>query len=71
MQVIALLSTKGGAGKTALATALAVEMGAVVLDLDPQASACRCRRETAFPVVTDIAPARLRPTLGRLPSSAA
>ena len=27
MQVIALLSTKGGAGKTALATALAVEMG--------------------------------------------
>ena len=53
MQVIALLSTKGGAGKTALATALAVEMGAVVLDLDPQASACRWRdrREAAFPVV--------------------
>ena len=65
MQVIALLSTKGGAGKTALATALAVEMGAVVLDLDPQASACRWRdrREAAFPVVTDVAPARLRPTL--------
>ena len=61
MQVIALLSTKGGAGKTALA----VEMGAVVLDLDPQASACRWRdrREAAFPVVTDVAPARLRPTL--------
>ena len=65
MQVIALLSTKGGAGKTALATAMAVEMGAVVLDLDPQASACRWRdrREAAFPVVTDVAPARLRPTL--------
>ena len=65
MQVIALLSTKGGAGKTSLATALAVEMGAVVLDLDPQASACRWRdrREAAFPVVTDVAPARLRPTL--------
>ena len=65
MQVIALLSTKGGAGKTALATALAVEMSAVVLDLDPQASACRWRdrREAAFPVVTDVAPARLRPTL--------
>ena len=53
------------AGKTALATALAVEMGAVVLDLDPQTSACRWRdrREAAFPVVTDVAPARLRPTL--------
>ena len=40
-------------------------MGAVVLDLDPQASACRWRdrREAAFPVVTDVAPARLRPTL--------
>ena len=65
MQVIALLSTKGGAGKTSLATALAVEMSAVVLDLDPQASACRWRdrREAAFPVVTDVAPARLRPTL--------
>ena len=65
MRVIALLSTKGGAGKTSLATALAVEMGAVVLDLDPQASACRWRdrREAAFPIVTDVAPARLRPTL--------
>ena len=69
MQVIALLSTKGGAGKTALATALAVEMGAVVLDLDPQASACRWRdrREAAFPVVTDVAPARLRPVLVAVP----
>ena len=65
MQVIALLSTKGGAGKTALATALAVEMKAVLLDLDPQASACRWRdrREAAFPIVTAVAPARLRPTL--------
>ena len=35
-------------------------MGAVVLDLDPQASACRWRdrREAAFPVVTGAAPAR-------------
>lgn len=65
MRVVALLSTKGGAGKTSLATALAVETGAVLLDLDPQSSACRWRdrREAEVPVVTDVAPARLRPTL--------
>ena len=65
MRVIALLSTKGGAGKTSLATALAVETGAVLLDLDPQSSACRWRdrREADAPVVTDVAPARLQPTL--------
>ena len=65
MRVIALLSTKGGAGKTSLATALAVETGAVLLDLDPQSSACkwRDRRDAETPVVTDVAPARLRPTL--------
>ena len=63
--MIALLSTKGGIGKTALATALAVETGAVLLDLDPQSSACRWRdrREAETPVVTDVAPARLQPTL--------
>ena len=65
MRVIALLSTKGGTGKTALATALAVETGAVLLDLDPQSSACRWRdrREAETPVATDVAPARLQPTL--------
>ncbi len=65
MRVIALLSTKGGAGKTSLATALAVETGAVLLDLDPQSSACRWRdrREAETPVVTAVAPARLQPTL--------
>ena len=65
MRIIALLSTKGGAGKTSLATALAVETGAVLLDLDPQSSACRWRdrREAEAPVVTDVSPARLRPTL--------
>lgn len=65
MRVVALLSTKGGAGKTSLATALAVEIGAILLDLDPQSSACRWRdrREAEVPVVTDVAPARLRPTL--------
>ena len=68
MRVVALLSTKGGAGKTSLATALAVETGAVLLDLDPQSSACRWRdrREAEVPMVTDVAPARLRPALEAL-----
>ena len=61
MRVIAVLSMKGGAGKTAVATGLAVEIGGVLLDLDPQASAChwRDRREAAAPAVSDVAPARL------------
>ena len=66
MRIVALLSQKGGAGKTSLALALAVEAGAagqtvVVLDADPQASACRWRdrREVPAPVVTDVHPARL------------
>ena len=66
MRVIALLAQKGGAGKTSLALALAVEAGAagqtvVLLDADPQASACRWRdrREAPAPVVTDVHPSRL------------
>lgn len=68
MRVLSLVSTKGGVGKTALAAALAVELDAVLLDLDPQASACRWRdrREAEAPLVTDVAPARLRPTLDAL-----
>ena len=68
MRVLSLVSTKGGAGKTALATALATELDAVLLDLDPQASACRWRdrREADAPLVTDVAPARLRHTLDAL-----
>ena len=40
----------------------------MLLDLDPQASACRWRdrREAEAPLVTDVAPARLRPTLDAL-----
>lgn len=66
MRVVALLAQKGGAGKTSLALALAVEAGSagqtvVVLDADPQASACRWRdrREAPAPVVTDVHPSRL------------
>ena len=63
MQVVALLAQKGGVGKTSIALALAVEASAegrtvVVLDADPQASACkwRDRREADAPVVTDVQP---------------
>ena len=65
MQILSLVSTKGGSAKTSLATAIAVEVGAVLLDLDPQASACRWRdrREADEPVVTAVAPDRVRSVL--------
>lgn len=67
MQVISIISQKGGVGKTTLATALAVEASrngkqALLLDLDPQASATFWndnRSEEASPAVTAIPPARL------------
>ena len=71
MQVIALLAQKGGAGKTSLALALAVEAGGagktvIVLDADPQASACRWRdrRQVRDPVFIDVQPSRLQNALG-------
>ena len=65
MQILSLVSTKGGSAKTSLATAIAVEVGAVLLDLDPQGSACRWwdRREADEPVVTAVAPDRVRSVL--------
>ena len=71
MQVLALLAQKGGAGKTSLALALAVEAGGagktvIVLDADPQASACRWRdrRQVPEPAVIDVQPSRLQYALG-------
>ena len=65
-----MLAQKGGAGKTSLALALAVAADTagqtvVVLDADPQASACRWRdrRQEPAPVVTDVQPSRLRHAL--------
>ena len=59
MQIIALISQKGGAGKTTLAIALAVAaeragVTSVLVDLDPQASAAQWSdlREAETPVVT-------------------
>ena len=66
MQAIALISQKGGAGKTTLAVALAVAaersgLAAVLVDLDPQASATQWGdlREAETPIVTCTPTARL------------
>jgi len=66
MQTMALISQKGGAGKTTLAIALAVAaersgLAAVLVDLDPQASATQwgALRKREAPVVTCTPAARL------------
>ena len=70
MLTVALVSQKGGAGKTTLACGLAVagEMAGcstVVVDLDPQASATKWAdlRAADTPVVTSAHAARLTPVL--------
>jgi chromosome partitioning protein len=70
MKILAIISQKGGVGKTTLATALAVaaERGgkrAAVFDLDPQASAAfwKDTRQDEAPAVIAIPPARLQHVL--------
>jgi chromosome partitioning protein len=66
MQTLALVAQKGGTGKTTLAIALAVAAAAagrkvLVLDVDPQGTACNWgdRREGDNPIVLDAQPGRL------------
>lgn len=66
MHVICLLSQKGGSGKTSLSISIACVAerygeGALIIDLDPQATACKWgdRRNADSPIVIDAQPARL------------
>ena len=72
MHTLALIAQKGGTGKTTLALSLAVAaeaagLSVLVVDLDPQASACRWgdRRVTNSPAVIDAQPARLAAALAK------
>ncbi len=72
MKTIALVAQKGGTGKTTIAVSLAVEaagrgLSVVVIDLDPQASACRWsdRRGEDAPAVIDAQPSRLPQALAK------
>ncbi len=65
MKVLSILAQKGGSGKTTLATAIAVAAQAdgksvAIIDLDPQATACKWGdRRKADPVIVSIQAARL------------
>jgi chromosome partitioning protein len=66
MYTIALLAQKGGTGKTTLALSLAVAatragLTVLVIDLDPQATACNWsdRRAQDAPLIIDAQPGRL------------
>src|SRR4051794_39214225 len=72
MKTIAVLMQKGGSGKTTTAINLAIafalaDHSTVLLDLDPQASACRIAdgrdSDDAGPVIQDCAHARLQQTM--------
>jgi chromosome partitioning protein len=78
MRTIALIVQKGGTGKTTLAVCLATAaalagLTTVIIDLDPQATACNWsdRRKTTLPdapgpAVIDVQPARLLAALADL-----
>ena len=73
MNTIAIISQKGGAGKTTVALHLAVSStragrNTAIIDLDPQASAASWgdRREAALPVVLSAHASRLTPEIARV-----
>lgn len=74
MKILSILTQKGGAGKTTLATALAVAAEqdgkqVAILDLDDQATACfwsDVRGEASTPPVRDVKAARLPNVLDAL-----
>ncbi len=70
MKTIAMMSQKGGTGKTTIGLHLSVAaeqagLPAVILDIDPQASSAAWKdfRTADAPAVISVAPARLRPAL--------
>jgi len=78
MKVIALVSQKGGAGKSTLAISLAVaavldQRSAALIDLDPQASAVAWshRREVEAPAVVPTTAGRLVDVVARAESAGA
>lgn len=69
MPTVAILSRKGGVGKTTIAMNLAIAAGnATVIDTDPQASAADWgdRRDGVPPEVVSCYPARLPQTIAKL-----
>lgn len=76
MKIIAVMSQKGGAGKTTLAVHLAVEahrrkLSVEIIDTDPQQSAGVWSRARGgeSPIVTHIQPTRLGPALDQRASA--
>jgi chromosome partitioning protein len=76
MKTIALIAQKGGCGKSTIALSLAVaalqdKAVAVIIDLDPQATACNWgdRRGKDSPVIIDAQPARLPNALAKAADS--